>query len=319
MVGSMSEDDEELSEPVIPRIDLELASAGKEKASAKQTSLTSFLSAPPSGGRWKPVHKAPPSKKKVEVVKKKIAIDPQESPKARKVASVVTEVSSDDNDKREDEQKRLEKSIERAKRKSIKQYLDSDSSKKGKLIQSMKASGTPSRAKRKKSPTPEPKVDVVDSNDETAPHNTNGENEADSASVTPIEEVARDLEVLEVHKTPASRTKKRSRLSTPRILQKIRSSMSVDDYQDTDYNRTAYSTPRRKVARHRSYSPLSFKFDNDDAGITTTPVIRRRKTDGETSVFDLDITPEDHDLIHNLSQPSTSGLAAAAAQGLLSE
>uniref|UniRef100_A0A7I5EA99 poly(ADP-ribose) glycohydrolase n=1 Tax=Haemonchus contortus TaxID=6289 RepID=A0A7I5EA99_HAECO len=352
----MSEDEEEQQESVIPEIALDAAvtghelpkivkrkvndadsnmeieessdeeeakkaQTGKKKNISKQTSLTSFLSSPPSGTRWKPVHKQATSRKKVEVVKKKIAIDPQDPPKTGKVSSVVAEVSSDDNEKCEDETKRLEKSIQRAKRKSIKQYLvklssllftvyfipfphirlDAGAQEKDKLDQSAKAVETPKRAKKKKSLTEEDKVDIVD---------LDGEAEMNTASGTPVEEVVKDLEViLEVHKTP-SRSKKRLRNLTPRAFLKSRSSMSMDDYQDSDYNRTAYSTPRRKISRHRSYSPLNFKFDDDDVGISKTPVVPRRKPDGETSIFDL--PTDDQELLQHLSPPSTSGLVLAA-------
>ncbi|KAK6018455.1 poly glycohydrolase [Ostertagia ostertagi] len=180
-----------------------------------------------------------------------------------------------------------------------------------KLASLKKAMETPRRTKQKRSTTPEQKIDAIILDEEAAPDE---EHEGDLVMVTPVEEVARDLEVvLEVPKT--SRSKKRLRNTTPRIIQKVRSSMSVDDYQDSDYNRTAYSTPRRKVSRHRSYSPLSFKFDEEDGGVSTAPVIRRRRPSGETSIFDLKVAAEDQDLIHNISHPSTSGSVATAGLG----
>lgn len=287
-----------------------------KKPSSKQTSLTSFLTAPPSGSRWKPVHKqAPANKKKVEVVKKKISIDPQETPRPARVASVVTEVLSGDEDRSGTETKRLANSIARAKRRSIKQYFVKDSAvdKKDKKERPLKNS-TP-RRKKEASQTSQ-QEDQSDANQDAGEPASRGSPEVILLDpVSPVEDELDDIEVLMEVETPAAiRGTKRTRSSAPRSLQRLRHSASLESAMDhfAVHPRGAFTTPRRKILRNRSYSPLNFVFDEDEPDVPSTPVVRRRRPDGESSIFDLDPSDADQGLNQHLSTPSTSRGPATA-------
>ncbi|ETN77771.1 hypothetical protein NECAME_10811 [Necator americanus] len=99
----------------------------RRKGASKQINLAPFLTPSTSESQWKPIRKNPPSKKKVTVVRRKIAIDPKDSQRKGKVSAVVNEVPSGDEDKPDIQQERLRNSIKRATRKSIKHYFKKDS------------------------------------------------------------------------------------------------------------------------------------------------------------------------------------------------
>lgn len=112
---------------------------------------------------------------------------------------------------------------------------------------------------------------------------------ADSGSNTPSGGRMKDLEVvLEVHNTSMHRPKKRAKTSTPRSLQKYRSSAEIE--MIAEYRpRTAHSTPRRKLSLQRSFSSLPCFADEEEFDFPSTPVVRRRRPNGESSIFDLGI------------------------------
>ncbi|KIH62945.1 poly glycohydrolase [Ancylostoma duodenale] len=217
------------------------AKNSRRRKTSKQTSLESFLSSSTNGERWKPVTKAPPSKKKVAVVKKKIAIDPQDTPRVGKIKPVVTEISP---------------------------------------VNEVERQITPANEVER---TPNGNEDAI-----VVDEVINVVDEVDPASSTPSGAQMKDLEVvLEVHSTPA-RPKKRAKTSTPRSLQKYRSSTEIE--MIAEYRpRTAHSTPRRKLSLQRSFSSLPCFADEEEFDFPTTPVIRRRRPNGESSIFDLGI------------------------------
>ncbi|KAL6740254.1 hypothetical protein Aduo_013626 [Ancylostoma duodenale] len=278
------------------------AKNSRRRKTSKQTSLESFLSSSTNGERWKPVTKAPPSKKKVAVVKKKIAIDPQDTPRVGKIKPVVTEVPSGDESTADVQQERLKNSIKRAKRRSINHYFAKESAPKPAKKSAEQSPQKVATLKRKSHKTPSSsrsseQISPVNEVEKTPDGNEdaivvdeviNVVDEVDPASSTPNGTQLKDLEVvLEVHSTPA-RPKKRAKTSTPRSLQKYRSSTEIE--MIAEYRaRTAHSTPRRKLSLQRSFSSLPCFADEEEFEFPTTPVIRRRRPNGESSIFDLGI------------------------------
>ncbi|CAJ0602073.1 unnamed protein product [Cylicocyclus nassatus] len=375
------DDDEEQQEPIIPPIALEVALKGydvprivkKRKNEAvsigdpnveieespeeerkaprrkktQQTSLESFVTTSSGGGQWKPVRKPPPSKKKVEVVRKKIAIDPQETPRSGRLSSVVSEISKGEEGTHDRQQERMENSIKRAKRRSIKNYFKTSATKSSKAdepspdevldVSSKEQAVSPADSTEIASaippeqplpnitdsppgqPTPittdnppgqpipsttdnppeQPTPSTTNNPPEQRLHNTidsppeqqlpnatdkaieeTAEPERDDETITvvssssnPEDDLAKDVEVvLEVHSAPTSRTKKRAR-----TIQRHRS------FGD------AHATPKRKLP-NRSFSNLNLAIDEDDIEFPPTPVVRRRRPNGEKSIFDLGIS-----------------------------
>ncbi|EYB96491.1 hypothetical protein Y032_0150g2782 [Ancylostoma ceylanicum] len=271
----------------------------RRRKTSKQTSLESFLTTSTNGDQWKSIKKTPPSKKKVAVVKKKIAIDPQDTPRVQKTKPVVTEIPSGDESTADVQQETLKKSIKRAKRRSINHYFAKESAPKPAKKSDEKSPQKVVSSKRKNHKTPSSSR----SSEQISPANEvertpDGNEDAvvvdevinvDPAPSTPNGARMKDLEVvLEVHKTPANRPKKRAKTSTPRSLQKYRSSTEIEliaEYR----TRTAHSTPRRKLSLQRSFSSLPCFADEEEFDFPSTPVIRRRRPNGESSIFDLGI------------------------------
>ncbi|RCN39089.1 poly glycohydrolase [Ancylostoma caninum] len=276
----------------------------RRRKTSKQTSLESFLSSSTNGERWKPVAKTPPSKKKVTVVKKKIAIDPQDTPRVGKTKPVVTEIPSGDESTADVQQERLKNSIKRAKRRSINHYFAKEFAPKPakkSATQSSQKVPTPKRKSHKTPPSSHSSEQITPANEVEKTPNGNEDAIVVDEVISVVDEVdpasntsnngaqMKDLEVvLELHNTPAHRPKKRAKTSTPRSLQKYRSTTEIE--MIAEYRpRTAHSTPRRKLSFQRSFSSLPCFADEEEFDFPTTPVIRRRRPNGESSIFDLGI------------------------------
>ncbi|WKY05236.1 hypothetical protein Q1695_005895 [Nippostrongylus brasiliensis] len=278
----------------------------------KQLSLTTFLTVPRGESLGKPVHNKSTTKKGISAVRKKIEIDPPDTPKRKKVVgNVVAELSGDDDRRFEAETDRLEKSISKAQNRSIRRFLGSNVN--GGIKREQARSKTPRQRKRKAESTQsEPSV-VTAVDDEVVEDSFTMEDEEENTATSTRRnsspEDIRDVEVVqEIRKTTATtpRSKKRPRKSTPRGLQRVRASVSVDFALDCnpDQLRAAHTTPRRKISRQKSYSPLNFVVDDEDRDSSPTSSVRRRRLSGERSIFDLEPSPKDFD--HHPCSPSTS-------------
>ncbi|VDL79560.1 unnamed protein product [Nippostrongylus brasiliensis] len=246
----------------------------------KQLSLTTFLTVPRGESLGKPVHNKSTTKKGISAVRKKIEIDPPDTPKRKKVVGNVVAEGSNVN---------------------------------GGIKREQARSKTPRQRKRKAESTQsEPSV-VTAVDDEVVEDSFTMEDEEENTATSTRRnsspEDIRDVEVVqEIRKTTAAtpRSKKRPRKSTPRGLQRVRASVSVDFALDCnpDQLRAAHTTPRRKISRQKSYSPLNFVVDDEDRDSSPTSSVRRRRLSGERSIFDLEPSPEDFG--HHPCSPSTS-------------
>ncbi|KAK6750088.1 hypothetical protein RB195_002213 [Necator americanus] len=275
----------------------------RRKGASKQINLAPFLTPSTSESQWKPIRKNPPSKKKVTVVRKKIAIDPKDSQRKGKVSVVVNEVPSGDEDKPDIQQERLRNSIKRATRKSIKHYFKKDSpSKVLKKSVDQSPEKTPTlegnnnnfMSSSQQEPPPEHQLDIENASarmPEEDQENSKADDivEVDSSS-TPEGDRMKELEVvLEVHNASTPRRRKRANTTTPRAVQRCR--FSADTEMNMEHRlKGHYSTPRRKLFHHRSFSVSPFTVTDEDFEFPPVTVVRRRRPNSGPSVFDLGLS-----------------------------
>ncbi|KAE9417125.1 hypothetical protein Angca_008175, partial [Angiostrongylus cantonensis] len=147
-------------------------------------------------------------------------------------------------------------------------------------------------------------------------HSTQGEIiELDSAPKTPDNE-SQELEILcEVPSSSKSRSNKRSCYSTSRISRK--KLLETSDFRCRSHNRrrdtkVPQTSPWRKLSQQRSFSPLNFISDDEQFIFPETPRSRRKRADGEASVFDLNVCVEEAETVKKCDQRQYPSSAATS-------